>query len=420
VRRRTLCRLEEVAKCRRRCRRSRSLLATEFALFALTLLGVAVLHRYALPIALTGLAAVIVYKWLGPGFVEGPGLAGLAAHFGHELVTLVNLLFLLLGFALLARQFEDSRVPALLPRYLPQGAAAGFVLLAIVFVVSSFLDNIAAALIGGAIAHSLYGGKVHIGFLAAIVAASNAGGSGSVIGDTTTTMMWIEGVPAGDVLHAYVAALVALLVFGMPAALQQHRHAPIAARAHAGHPADLARLGVVAFVLVCTVAANVVVSSRYPDLAARFPVVGSAVLLATLVSAAVRRPEWTVLPAAAKSALFLLSLVSAASLMPVEQLPAASPASTLGLGFVSAVFDNIPLTALALRQGGYDWGVLAYAVGFGGSMLWFGSSAGVALSAMYPEARSTGRWIKHGWHVALAYVLGYTALLAVLGWHPLH
>ena len=34
-------------------------------------------------------------------------------------------------------------------------------------------------------------------------------------------------------------------------------------------------------------------------------------------------------------------------------------ANSLGLGFVSAVFDNIPLTALALKQGGYDWGMLA-------------------------------------------------------------
>ena len=76
--------------------------------------------------------------------------------------------------------------------------------------------------------------------------------------------------------------------------------------------------------------------------------------------------------------------------MPVEKLPAASWQTALGLGFVSSVFDNIPLTALALKQGGYDWGVLAYAVGFGGSMVWFGSSAGVAISTLYPEARSVG------------------------------
>ena len=86
--------------------------------------------------------------------------------------------------------------------------------------------------------------------------------------------------------------------------------------------------------------------------------------------------------------------------MPVEELPRPTWQSALGLGFVSAVFDNIPLTALALRQGGYDWGVLAYAVGFGGSMIWFGSSAGVALASLYPEAKSTGRWLREGWHVA--------------------
>src|SRR5437899_8921560 len=97
---------------------------------------------------------------------------------------------------------------------------------------------------------------------------------------------------------------------------------------------------------------------------------------------------------------------------------AASWHTAMGLGFVSAVFDNIPLTALALKQGGYDWGYLAYAVGFGGSMIWFGSSAGVALSNMYPQAKSVGLWLKHGWHVALAYMIGFFVLYAVLGWHP--
>jgi len=105
-------------------------------------------------------------------------------------------------------------------------------------------------------------------------------------------------------------------------------------------------------------------------------------------------------------------------MMPVHALPAASWQTAFGLGFLSAVFDNIPLTALALKQGGYDWGVLAYAVGFGGSMLWFGSSAGVAISNMFPEARSTGRWLREGWPVAVAYVAGFAALMLVLGWSP--
>jgi Na+/H+ antiporter NhaD/arsenite permease-like protein len=60
---------------------------------------------------------------------------------------------------------------------------------------------------------------VHIGYLAAIVAASNAGGAGSVVGDTTTTMMWIAGGSPMQVIEAYVAAVPALLFFGIIAAI---------------------------------------------------------------------------------------------------------------------------------------------------------------------------------------------------------
>ena len=67
-------------------------------------------------------------------------------------------------------------------------------------------------------------------------------------------------------------------------------------------------------------------------------------------------PHWGLLPESFKGTVFLLSLVLCASMMPVEGLPRASWQTAFGLGFVSAVFDNIPLTALALKQGGYDWG----------------------------------------------------------------
>jgi Na+/H+ antiporter NhaD/arsenite permease-like protein len=149
-----------------------------------------------------------------------------------------------------------------------------------------------------------------------------------------------------------------------------------------------------------------------------FPVIGAALWVALLVTTPLRRPDWRLLPEAFKGSVFLLALVVCASLMPVEKLPPASWQSALGLGFVSSMFDNIPLTALALKQGGYDWGVLAFAVGYGGSMLWFGSSAGVALSNTYPEAKSAARWLAQGWHVAVAYVVGFFVLLAVLGWRP--
>ena len=390
----------------------------DFVLFALTLAGVALFHHHTLQVALIGLAVITLYKVGFAGFKTGPGLGGLAVHLQHEWVILANLLGLLLGFALLSNHFEESRIPAALPRFLPDDWKGPFVLLVMIFVLSSFLDNIAAALIGGTVAGTVFRHKVHIGYLAAIVAASNAGGSGSVVGDTTTTMMWIDGVDPRDVFEAYVAAGVAMFIFGIPAALQQHRHSPITRVAPAGITVDWPRVSIVAIILAAAIVANVLINVKFAELSDSFPFIGAAVWVAILVTAPWRQPDWKLLPGAFKGSVFLLSLILCASMMPVEKLPAASWQTALGLGFVSAVFDNIPLTALALKQGGYDWGYLAYAVGFGGSMIWFGSSAGVALANMYPEARSVGKWLRHGWHVAVAYVIGFFVLYAVLGWHP--
>ncbi|MCA1657929.1 MAG: hypothetical protein LC627_01365, partial [Verrucomicrobiaceae bacterium] len=166
------------------------------------------------------------------------------------------------------------------------------------------------------------------------------------------------------------------------------------------------------------IATNVVVNTKFTHLADHFPFLGVAVWVVLLLSAGLRRPDWEVLPKTIKGSIFLLALVLCASMMPVEKLPPASWPSALGLGFLSAVFDNIPLTALALKQGGYDWGFLAYAVGFGGSMIWFGSSAGVALTNMFPEGRSVGQWLRHGWWIVVAYVVGFFVMLAVWSWHP--
>jgi len=382
-------------------------LRVEFLLFGLTLVGVAIFHRYAMQVALVGLAAILAFKLtFDRTFDVVELLVGTAEREG-EWRTLLNLLGLLLGFALLAHHFEESKIPLELPHYLPNDWHGGFVLLVMVFVLSSFLDNIAAVMIGGAVAHVVFDGRVHVGFVAAIVAASNAGGAGSVVGDTTTTMMWIDGVPAIAVLHAYVAAIPALFVFGVPAAIQQDRFQRIAQDMPPGVHIDGRRVLVVIMILAGTITTNILLD---------FPALG--VWVALLVGATFTRTHWGELRGALKGSVFLLSLVSCASMMPVEELPDASWQSSLALGFVSAVFDNIPLTKLALEQGGYDWGVLAYAVGFGGSMIWFGSSAGVAISNLYPQAKSTVAYLRHGWPVWLAYIVGFAILLGTLGWRP--
>ena len=379
----------------------------EFVLFALTLLGVALLHRVTMWVALAGLTAILVAKYsLLADFSFSQHLLGGHGHEG-EWRILLNLVGLLFGFGILAKHFDESQLPKILPRFLPDDWKGGFALLVMIFVISAFLDNIAAAMIGGAIAFVVFNKRVHIGYLAAIVAASNAGGSGSVVGDTTTTLMWIDGVSPWQVIHAYVAAVIALVIFGIIAARQQDKYQRITKDATTGVIIAWSRLVVVGAILILAITTNYLLD---------FPALG--VWIAILLGALFVKTPWSELKSAFAGTIFLVALVTCASLMPVDELPPASWITTFALGFISAVFDNIPLTKLCLVQGGYDWGILAYAVGFGGSMLWFGSSAGVALSNMYPESRSAVRWVRHGWHVVLAYVVGFFVMLALLGWQP--
>jgi Na+/H+ antiporter NhaD/arsenite permease-like protein len=376
----------------------------EFVLFAITLVGVALFHKHTMWVALTGMTLILIYKLV---FNDPSAPFNLIHHLGQEGRTLINLMGLLFGFAILSKHFEESHVPALLPNYLRSGWLGAFSLLVMITLLSSFLDNIAAALIGGTIALVVFRGKVHIGYVAAIVASSNAGGAGSVIGDTTTTLMWIDGVPAMNVLHAYLAVIPALLFFGIPLSIVQTRYQPIMNDAPENVKINHKKLIVVALILAGAIATNILLE---------FPAAG--VWTGILLGALFTSTPWGELKNSLKGTIFLMALVFSASMMPVEQLPRASWQTSFVLGFISSVFDNIPLTKLALEQGSYDWGILAYAVGFGGSMIWFGSSAGVAITNKFPEGRSVAGWLRSGWWVAAAYVIGFFVLLALKGWEP--
>lgn len=379
----------------------------EFILFALTLVGVAVFHHKTMYVALIGLASILLFKFVfAADFSLFNHLMGSPAREG-EWRTLINLMGLLFGFAILAKHFEESGVPDVLPNYLPSGWKGGMVLLFAIMFISSFLDNIAAAMIGGTIALVVFKGKVHIGYLAAIVAASNAGGAGSVVGDTTTTLMWIDGVNPLDVTHAFIGSIAAFAIFGVFGSIQQDRYQPIQKDASPGASVHWGKLLIVFVILIAAIVTNYTLD---------FPAVG--VWVAILAGAIFLKTPWGELKNSWQGTIFLMALVTSASLMPVEELPKASWISAFILGFVSSVFDNIPLTKLCLEQGGYDWGILAFSVGFGGSMIWFGSSAGVALSNKFPEARSVTRYIRQGWHVTVAYIISFFVMLGVAGWHP--
>src|SRR5687767_1556061 len=277
----------------------------EFYLFGLMLVGVGIMHKRALAVALVGLAVIVAYEALVSAFPTGSGAAALGRHLAHEWVTFANLLLLLVGFELLSNQFEQSNLPDHLPNLLPDDWTGGLALLAIVFVMSAFLDNIAAAILGGVMARHVYKSRVSVGFLAAIVASANAGGAGSVIGDTTTTLMWLHGVSPLAVLPAFVAAVPAFVVFGLAGAWSQHRFQPILADNEPGHPLVWRRIWIVAFILVAAVATNVTANllSEGEETA---PWLGLALWVAILLTAPLAKPDWSVVRPGAYGATFLV------------------------------------------------------------------------------------------------------------------
>ena len=173
-------------------------------------------------------------------------------------------------------------------------------------------------------------------------------------------------------------------------------------------------------ILVAAIGANVWFNLRDPAMLDHFPVIGAAVVLAILVTAPLRKPDWSLLPGAFKGSVFLLALVLVrVADAGASSCPRASWQTALGLGFLSAVFDNIPLTALAHPPGRLRLGL----PGLRGRLRRLDDLVrlvGRRGAVEHVPRGALGRRLaaRRGWHVAVGYVVGFFVMLAVLGWHP--
>ncbi len=337
----------------------------------------------------------------------------LAHHFSEkeEYHLLYNLAILLPGFSIIAYYFEHSGFDARISKYIDSDGK----LLWTVFVLSIGLDNIAAAMIGGVLVRARYGqSNAPFVLLVGVVCAANLGGAGSFIGDTTTVMLYITGVSILVLAKAFVATIPAQFTLG----LLKHKLLPLPTKK--GRPTPVKwkyfapLLGIPGLVL-----GNILFDEP------GFGLWAGLALGCLLGRVPFRWLEIVPNSTAMKATYFLVGLVAAASLIPTEAFrPLLADLSTTqvsySLGVLSAFFDNIPLTKLGINLGGFDWGELAYAVGFGGSSLWFGSSAGVALGSKFPELYDTKKWLKGPfWIVQGIYALGFAAYVGFWGYiHP--
>ena len=83
--------------------------------------------------------------------------------------------------------------------------------------------------------------------------------------------------------------------------------------------------------------------------------------------------------------------------------------SNIGVGFLSAIVDNVPVMSAVLKASpamGLDqWMLVTMTAGVGGSLISFGSAAGVGVMGKLPGIYTFGSHMKYSWMILIGYIV---------------
>ena len=306
----------------------------------------------------------------------------------------------------------------------------------ITFFVSALLDNMTTAIIMiFLLRRYIEDKKERFIFACMIIVAANAGGAWSPIGDVTTTMLWIDNrVSSGKLitmlfLPSIISVIVPLFIFSrsikkgdmlLPAATLNKPSEPGARR--------VLIIGIIALIFVPVLR----------DLTGLPPYMGILLGLGVmwmLTDLIHQERHYLKVPNVLtkidiSSVLFFLGILLAVSALETVGLLGRlagwmdvhwknKDVVLAGLGILSAIIDNVPLTAGVM--GMYDpavypvdskiWEMAAYCLGTGGSLLIIGSAAGVVVMGM--ENIKFSAYLRRATFPVLA---GYVGGLILLLW----
>jgi Na+/H+ antiporter NhaD/arsenite permease-like protein len=276
---------------------------------------------------------------------------------------------------------------------------------------SAVLDNLTTTIVMISVTRKLVSDReIRLLFVGMIVIAANAGGAWTVIGDVTTTMIWMknkigEWEVIRDLFLASVACLLVPLLLITPrlkGSLEQESHPKESEEEKSiegWHKALYLALGVLGLLSVPIFKTF----THLPPFMGMMLALGTLWLASEIVSHTMderTRSSTGVLSALRRidmsSVLFFLGI-----LLAVGSLGATNVLTNLAqwlqatvqnqsaiaviIGLVSAVVDNVPLVAAGIEmysatnaKNDSFWMLLAYCGGTGGSCLIIGSAAGVA------------------------------------------
>ncbi|MBP6701752.1 MAG: sodium:proton antiporter NhaD, partial [Halioglobus sp.] len=252
----------------------------------------------------------------------------------------------------------------------------------------------------------------------------NSGGAALITGDVTTLMIFTAGkVGIGDLFALIAPGLIACLLLaamllpGFEGQLKLERAVTPASNF------DICVAIIFIATIVLTLVINLVV--RVPPLLVFMFGLSLVFMLSRFMSREeseqpiidyIRKIEFDTLLFFLGILLVVGMLQEIGTLAYITELYArfSPPMANFLIGCVSAVIDNVPLTAAVLKSNLTmsltQWLGFTYSVGVGGSLLAIGSAAGVLMMSKI-EGLGFISYLRYTPHLAVAYAAGYSMIL---------
>jgi Na+/H+ antiporter NhaD/arsenite permease-like protein len=337
-------------------------------------------------------------------------------------------LFLLAAMTFVVYLNKKGLIESIIYRFLPKEIKERYLLAFIslfAFLFSSLADNITATLISIALILSLNMPTAKtIRFAAVTVFAVNSGGVSMITGDVTTLMIFLSGKASiVDLLFLSIPSLSAVIILTIIMGFSLKESIQIPHKTDTHEPVDVAIAIIFALTISSTILFNILFDIP-PVLSFLF---GLSIMF--LIAKAfgedtqnspilnyIRQIEFDTL-------LFFLGILLLVGAL--KEIHALSGFITIYeilptwlanyvMGLLSAVIDNVPLTAALLKSDVImdttQWLSLTYAVGVGGSLLIIGSAAGiVAMSKV--KGLTFLVYLKYFFALLLAYSIGFAGVM---------
>ncbi|HCB39392.1 MAG TPA: sodium:proton antiporter [Gammaproteobacteria bacterium] len=364
-------------------------------------------------------------------FISPPGQlnsAELMHALNENLLDIATLwLFLMAAMTFVAYLSSKGLIDGLVNQLLPAKMSERSLMMItglFAFVFSSMADNVTCTLVCVTVLLSLNLPRDKLlRYVVLVVFSTNAGGAALITGDVTTLMIFLAGkVAIPSLLLLILPAMVAVMVLAWMLSLPLKGELTFTKQAPRFSGGDLLVGALFFLTILGTIGGNVAfgippVLSFLFGLSLMFMVVQFMNRDEPILDY-VRRIEFDTL-------LFFLGVLLLVGMLKELGVLAYFPelyqympamAANFVVGLLSALFDNVPLTAALLKSGISmdlrEWLTLTYAVGVGGSLLAIGSAAGVVAMSKV-ESLTFGAYLRFSGYLLVAYSVGFAGVVLV-------